>query len=226
MNTTKTEYQRRLKEVEIYLETVRFFDKGLRTIECTDINGDKYVQAVNEDLVKILKANGFLILYNLIEATIRNSIVAILNSIEIDMLPYRKLSDKLKRLWLRQEINEISEKGKLMERVEIISRTILDDSLPTLERECVNISGNIDAQKIRDIAKQFGYDETKDGRQLVIIKDKRNILAHGEYTFSDVGKDYTYNELVKLKDETVLYIEDVLDKVELYINNKGYLSKT
>lgn len=226
MNTTKTEYQRRLKEVEIYLETVRFFDKGLRTIECTDINGDKYVQAVNEDLVKILKANGFLILYNLIEATIRNSIVAILNSIEIDMLPYRKLSDKLKRLWLRQEINEISEKGKLMERVEIISKTILDDSLPTLERECVNISGNIDAQKIRDIAKQFGYDETKDGRQLVIIKDKRNILAHGEYTFSDVGKDYTYNELVKLKDETVLYIEDVLDKVELYINNKGYLSKT
>lgn len=226
MNTTKTEYQRRLKEVEIYLETVRFFDKGLRTIECTDINGDKYVQAVNEDLVKILKANGFLILYNLIEATIRNSIVAILNSIEIDMLPYRKLSDKLKRLWLRQEINEISEKGKLMERVEIISKTILDDSLPTLERECVNISGNIDAQKIRDIAKQFGYDETKDGRQLVIIKDKRNILAHGEYTFSDVGKDYTYNELVKLKDETVHYIEDVLDKVELYINNKGYLSKT
>lgn len=226
MDTTKTEYQRRLSEVEIYLEAVKFFDKGLRKIECTDINGDKYEQEVNEDLVKILKANGFLILYNLIEATIRNSIVAILNSIEIDQLPYRKLSDKLKRLWIRQEINDINENGRLMEKVDAISKTILNDSLPVLERECINISGNIDAQKIRDIAKQFGYEESKDGRRLVTIKDKRNILAHGEYTFSEVGKDYTYNELIKLKEETVAYIDDVLDKVEIYIKNKGYLSSS
>lgn len=222
MNTTRTEYKKRLQEVEIYLETIKLLDKGTCTIECIDIGGKRYTQSIDADLAKILKANGFLILYNLIEATIRNSISAILNAIATDKLSFRKLSDSLKDIWIGQELKNITEHGTLKTKVIKVSEAILNDSLLVFEKECINISGNIDAQKIREIANKFGYNESKDGRCLHTIKDKRNKLAHGEYTFSDVGKEYTSNDLMTYKKEVVLYIEDVLNNVECYINNKGY----
>jgi hypothetical protein len=225
MNTTKTEYQKRLKEVEAYLDTIKLLDKGNCTIECTDINGNKHLQQIDGELAKILKANGFLILYNLIEATTRNSIAAILSSIAVDGLSYRKLSAKLRNIWISQEIKGITEHGTLKSKVAELSEAILNDNLLAFEKECINTSGNIDAQKIRDIAKTFGYAESRDGRCLNTIKEKRNKLAHGEYTFADVGKDYTSNELITFKDETVAFIEDVLNNVETYINNKGYLAQ-
>ena len=54
------------------------------------------------------------------------------------------------------------------------------------------------------------------------IKDKRNQLAHGEFTFSDIGKNYTSNDLIDYKSEVVTFIENVLNNVETYINAKGY----
>ena len=225
MNTTKTEYQKRLKEVETYLDTIKLLDKGTCTIECVDISGNKHIQQIDSELAKILKANGFLILYNLIEATVRNSIAAILSSIAVDGLSYRKLSSKLRNIWIGQEIKSVTEHGTLKNKVAELSETILNDNLLAFEKECINISGNIDAQKIREIAKKFGYAESRDGRCLHTIKEKRNKLAHGEYTFSDIGKEYTSNELITFKDETVTFIEDVLNNVETYINNKGYLAQ-
>lgn len=222
MNTTRTEYNKRLNEVEIYLNTIKLLDKGTCTIECDDIGGNKSTQQIDTELAKILKANGFLILYNLIEATIRNSISAILNAITTDKLSYRNLSDSLKSIWIGQEIKNISEHGTLKTKVAQLSETILNDNLLVFGNDCINISGNIDAQRIREIAKKFGYGESKDGRCLHTIKEKRNKLAHGEYTFSDVGKEYTSNDLITFKNEVVLYIEDVLNNVETYINNKGY----
>lgn len=225
MNTTKTEYQKRLKEVETYLDTIKLLDKGTCTIECIDISGNKHIQQIDSELAKILKANGFLILYNLIEATVRHSIAAILSSIAEDGLSYRKLSSKLRNIWIGQEIKGVTERGILKNKVAELSETILNNNLLAFEKECINISGNIDAHKIREIAKKFGYAESSDGRCLHTIKEKRNKLAHGEYTFSDVGKEYTSKDLITFKDETVTFIEDVLNKVETYINNKGYLAQ-
>ena len=121
-----------------------------------------------------------------------------------------------------QEINNIKDISKFKEKVSELSEKILNDSLLEFSQECINISGNIDAQKIRDIAKKFGYLEPKDGRGLQTIKDKRNQLAHGEFTFSDIGKNYTSNDLIEYKSEVVSFIEGVLNNVEVYINTKGY----
>lgn len=81
MKTTRAEYNKRLKEVSLYLETIKLLDNGDCSIICKDINGGTTEQIIDGELAKIMKANGFLLLYNLIEATIRNSISAILNSI-------------------------------------------------------------------------------------------------------------------------------------------------
>ena len=211
-----------MKEVTLYFDTIKLLDNGDCSIICKDINGIVKEKIIDNELAKIMKANGFLLLYNLIEATIRNSISAILNSISTDKLTFKLLSDNLKKLWINQEINNIKDISKFKEKVSELSEKILNDSLLEFSQECINISGNIDAQKIRDIAKKFGYLEPKDGRGLQTIKDKRNQLAHGEFTFSDIGKNYTSNDLIEYKSEVVSFIEGVLNNVEVYINTKGY----
>lgn len=222
MKTTRAEYTKRLKEVTLYFDTIKLLDNGDCSIICKDINGIVKEKIIDNELAKIMKANGFLLLYNLIEATIRNSISAILNSISTDKLTFKLLSDNLKKLWINQEINNIKDISKFKEKISELSEKILNDSLLEFSQECINISGNIDAQKIRDIAKKFGYLEPKDGRGLQTIKDKRNQLAHGEFTFSDIGKNYTSNDLIEYKSEVVSFIEGVLNNVEVYINTKGY----
>lgn len=222
MKTTRAEYTKRLNEVTLYFETIKLLDNGDCSIICKDINGGTTEKIIDGELAKIMKANGFLLLYNLIEATIRNSISAILNSISTDKLTFKLLSDNLKKLWINQEINKAKDISKFKERVSKLSEKILNDKLLEFSNECVNISGNIDAQRIREIAKKFGYLEPKNGRGLQTIKDKRNQLAHGEFTFSDIGKNYTSNDLIDYKSEVVTFIENVLNNVETYINAKGY----
>ena len=222
MKTTRAEYNKRLKEVSLYLETIKLLDNGDCSIICKDINGGTTEQIIDGELAKIMKANGFLLLYNLIEATIRNSISAILNSISTDKLTFKLLSDNLKKLWINQEINKTKDISKFKEKVSELSEKILNDKLLEFSSECVNISGNIDQQRIREIAKKFGYLEPKDGRGLQTIKDKRNQLAHVEFTFSDIGKNFTSNDLIDYKSEVVTFIENVLNNVETYINAKGY----
>lgn len=222
MKTTRAEYTKRLNEVTLYFETIKLLDNGDCSIICKDINGGTTEKIIDGELAKIMKANGFLLLYNLIEATIRNSISAILNSISTDKLTFKLLSDNLKKLWINQEINKTKDISKFKEKVSELSEKILNDKLLEFSNECINISGNIDAQRIREIAKKFGYLEPKNGRGLQTIKDKRNQLAHGESTFSDIGKNYTSNDLIGYKSEVVTFIENVLNNVETYINAKGY----
>ena len=221
MNTTKSEFNKRLAEINTYFDTLSMIDKGKCRIVCQDIQGKEEERLIDPDLSRILKANGFILLYNLIEATVRKSIDAILNMVRNEGLTYGDLSDKLKTLWINQEV-----KGKgansIGQKVKEMAEDILNNKILLLTHECVNISGNIDAQKVRDIARRVGYNEPKDGAVLKTIKDKRNHLAHGEYTFAEIGKDFSVNELMKYKDETERFLHSVLDNVERYINDKKY----
>ena len=38
----------------------------------------------------------------------------------------------------------------------------------------------------------------------------------------DIGKDYTYNDLNIYKENTFLHLEDVINKIENYIDNEEY----
>lgn len=222
MINARNEYNKRLHEVELYFDTMQLLDKGSCTIQCVNVLGQEEIRVIDAELSKILKANGFLLLYNLIEATIRNSIDAVLNSIHSSTVTFQSLSDNLKRIWIRQESKGLNDE-RSQEKIMQIAKSILDNEILSFERDCINISGNIDAQKIREIIKQFGGTEISNGRDLKIIKDKRNNLAHGEFTFSDIGKDYTVGDLIAYKNETKNYLSNVLDEIQDYIDNQKYL---
>ena len=122
MITTKEEYNKRKHEVSRYLDAVEYLDKGLCKIVCTDILGNDSSLPIDDELSKILKANCFILLYNLIESTIVNSIKAITNSIESEKLSFGQFSDEIKRLWIRQEAKNIKD---LSQTVDIITKLVV-----------------------------------------------------------------------------------------------------
>lgn len=210
-----------MSEINVYFETLAMLDRGVCRIVCQTLTGEEKIMPIDSELSKILKANGFVLLYNLIESTVRKSIDAILNVVKDEGLTYRALSDKLKKLWIKQEIKNINA-NEIGIKVLNIAESILNNELLLLKQECITISGNIDAQKIREIAQAVGCDEPKDGAALKTIKDKRNHLAHGEYTFAEIGKEFSVKDLMTFKQKTEEHLKLVLTNVEEYINNKKY----
>ena len=221
MNTTRSEFQKRMSEINVYFETLAMLDRGVCRIVCQTLTGEEEIMPIDSELSKILKANGFVLLYNLIESTVRKSIDAILNVVKDEELTYGDLSDKLKKLWIKQEVKNINANDACI-RVLDIAESVLNNELLLLKQECITISGNIDAQKIREIAQAVGCDEPKDGAALKTIKDKRNHLAHGEYTFAEIGKEFSVKDLMTFKQKTEEHLKLVLMNGEDYSNNKKY----
>jgi hypothetical protein len=87
------------------------------------------------------------------------------------------------------------------------------------------VSGNVDAQKIRGIADEYGFlHPAADGSDLLTIKTSRNDLAHGSKSFADIGKDYSVDDVILKKDKVIKYLEVMLDNVADYIKEKHYLA--
>ncbi|MDY6993463.1 MAG: MAE_28990/MAE_18760 family HEPN-like nuclease [Pseudomonadota bacterium] len=60
------------------------------------------------------------------------------------------------------------------------------------------------------------------GSKLLTVKTQRNQLAHGNISFSECGRDHTFIELNNIKNEVINYLEDILNNIENYIDNKAY----
>jgi hypothetical protein len=228
MNETKIEFDKRKIEIDAYFSLLSILDKGSCSVQCQGIDGNIVIESIDVELIKILKANGFLLLYNLVEATIRQSIVTIFGDIYRNRLTFQDLSDNLKRLWMNQE-TLILNKGidainsnRINEILHKVANSIIDNEIKLLEIECVRISGNIDAKEIRKIAERFGFEESENGRHLELIKDKRNHLAHGNFSFAEIGRDYTVQELIEFRDNAYEHLSDVITKIEEFLNEERF----
>ena len=189
-------------------------------------DGTQQIKSVDVELAKTLKANGFLLLYNLAESTMRNAIEAIFDELDSRGISFDKLKPEIKKIILKNlrkrspdniysEISEIS--------TDIIVVSFNRDEL---------FSGNVDAREIRKIAQNYGfssdtdYDRTKHGEKLIKVKSNRNDLAHGFKSFEEVGRDYTIQDLREIKQEVIAYLHRILNNIQDYLNNQEYLDST
>jgi hypothetical protein len=106
-----------------------------------------------------------------------------------------------------------------------------------------DFSGTLDIRLIRDVAESYGfpipaesYNEenkrltekeriSKEGEVFLEIKNIRNKLAHGEVTFSEVGKLSTI-DLIDKKERIVQYLSILLKNIDTFIEEQGYLKTT
>jgi hypothetical protein len=226
MDSTRLDFEERKKEIDNYLAFIVILSDDENTRLKYRKDDGIIEEKISDQLQKILIANGFLLLYNLIEATVRSSIAEIYFEVRDKGITFGELSEKLKKIWIEQTTDSLKEgifkQDTLNKQVLDIAEAVLKKETVTLLKEKMDFSGNLDAQKIRELAKKFGFETPRDGRSLATIKDKRNRLAHGEYTFSEIGRDFTVKDLDKFKNETFEFLSDAIDKIKDFIINRRY----
>src|SRR4030067_3498224 len=102
MINVKREFQDRHYEIDKYFQFLETLENDFRNL--INLNSQNETQyQIDDDLFKILKANGFLLLYNLIESTILNSIIAIFDELSISNKSFKDVSEKIRRYWLKDK---------------------------------------------------------------------------------------------------------------------------
>jgi hypothetical protein len=225
MDNTKQDFENRKSEIDNYFKFLSIFDDDNTKIQYKK-DGGIITEKIQPQFQIILIANAFLILYNLIESTVRNSIIEIYTKIEDDELTFDKLSDNLQKIWIKQTTDKLKENNfkpeTLRDYVLSLAKGILQKETIKLSKDQMDFSGNLDAGEIRKLANKIGFDKAVNGRNLVEIKNKRNRLAHGEQTFYDVGKDFSVGELNDFKNETFSYLLDIINNIEKFIIAQNY----
>lgn len=183
---------------------------------------------ISRDLVKTLRANGYLLLYNLVESTMTNAIDAIHQIFSSEALSFDDLTKEVQQVVLKNFKSAAIEDNLTYTQSHPIKIAILRTGYDKKNL----FSGNVDARSIRDTAKMYGFDiaahdtaESRDGRRLVNVKNKRNELAHGKISFEECGHETSHDELISIAKETIAYLKAVLDGVEEYVIERKYLSE-
>lgn len=227
------DFKNKLIELDNYFDFLEFIDsiethkKEYLTIESKNKHNKKIT--VNRDLQKILRSNSFLLLYNLIESSIRSAIIAIYDSIHDDSLSFEELSEKLQEVWLTYNSKQISDSKKSFKSwlKKLIDEATQNNAI-ILDKNSINISGNLDYDNINKIIYAYGIHGRITGHKSQIkksidkVKIERNLLAHGNKTFCQSGEIVTINELMDIKKIIVKYLEEILLNAENFIDNKRY----
>jgi MAE_28990/MAE_18760-like HEPN len=223
METVLLEFNIRAKDVDDYFIFLDSLEKQTTQLALLDTNGRYKIQSLDPELAKTLKANGFLLLYNLVESTMRNAIEAIFEEFKNKAISFDQLKPEIKLIVLQNLKNRSPKKIYLT-----INQVSTDIITATFEREEL-FSGNVDARLIKEIAERYGFSyqtdfaKTKNGQNLVVIKSNRNDLAHGIKSFEEVGGDQAIEELLEMKEEVIEYLTQILENIRDYLDNEEYL---
>jgi hypothetical protein len=225
-STLFQDFNERSKEVSKYFMFLKSLEQGTTKLSMEGKDGNPKIKEIDPELIKTLKASGFLLLYNLVEATMRNAIEAIFDELKSKGVSYDEITPKLKKIVLRnlqkQNPNKVSS---------IITAISLDIISAGFDKQKL-FSGNLDGKRIRETAEEYGfshltnYAKTGNGSDLLTIKSNRNDLAHGFKSFAEVGRDQTADELLQIKNQTVRYLKEIMKNIEQYLLNKQYLDSS
>ena len=240
------DFHKRVAEIDKYFELVDRIEQ-LGAFSANSIIFPSGEYTVDSDIQKILKSHCYLLLYNLIESSIRNGITAIHDAILIDELTYRDLSPKMKKIWTLNDLSKsfrdtYIKKETIANNLQDAIRSVLENEVVTLDPTNIPISGNLDAKTIKELIDMYGFygnlgvpaKEIDDILNFVV--KIRCDLAHGNVSFCDASNKIIWNQsnsnannnekvyryLIDDKENVVKYLTHMLQNIDNYIDNKGY----
>ncbi|MEB3310226.1 MAG: MAE_28990/MAE_18760 family HEPN-like nuclease [Snowella sp.] len=218
------ELQEKSKEVKKYCLFLKAIEtKAIKLSMGNHLTDKNKIKDFNPELEKTLKATVFLLLYNLIESTIRSVIEYIYDDLEKNHVSFDNLNQTFQNHIIKV-LRDFSLKDKDWQPG--IATNII---IFAAEKEG-SFAGNLDAKKIREILGFYGIQVTSQGRttrngnDLEIVKEARKDLAHGHSSFSEKSRNYTSDDLFAIQKRVVLYLRGIVQDVENYVNEQEYLS--
>lgn len=217
-------FEERVQEIDLYFEAIVELDKG----NVEHASDAKYFHA---DFIKMLKANTLLMIYNLVESTVIGGILEIYGKLKQEGLTYTSVRKEIQDIWFSYKFQQVYDRNAHFnayrdKALEIVNSILIGEVIE-LDRKATAISGNLDAQQIRNVCKdhgiQFMPDEgSRGGVVLETVKERRNALAHGTLSFAECGRDYSIKELMDIKKETALFLHGLLAGMKKYYDDKLY----
>lgn len=159
--------------------------------------------------------------YNAIEGTMSNLLTELFDSVCEKKLPVDKLPEAFQNLIYKYHLKRIgSKENELKKLYESEKEKICEISYLELSRYLKLFSGNLDAREIRKISENIGIQivNKESDKFLLIVKNKRNSLAHGEKTFVNASQDITLDEIKKNINSVKNYMEYIIEEYEKFID--------
>lgn len=219
--TLDRKFELRKSDIE---ETFRLLDfivgieshKNVPLIDSTTGN----TLAISQEMQCAFKAEFLILLYNIVESTTCDCLNSIYDAIIDEGLSYADVIIEIKQLW-----RNYLKKRKHPEADS--DDSVLNPMKVEFEQLAISISGSMDYRKLVSVFKKHGclVDDSKGetyGHSFLVVKNKRNLLAHGNVSFSECGSGYIYKDLKKFKDDILEYMEDVVSVTKTFVVNKKY----
>lgn len=236
MGLTRDLFDERRDEISSYIDFVSKLD-SIETYRKSTIdfeNGCSFI--LTRDLQKIFRSYLFILTYNLIESTIHNCLTEICDKIHDESLPYDCLSPKLQEYWRSCQLNFITRSSinlqKSKRKFEQVIQILENNESVDLTLIKPTISGNLDYRAIDKIINVFGFygkleidDLRKLKQALLLFKNKRNQLAHGNISFTKASENLTIGELINMINSITQYMDQVIMNLDNFINEKRYKSE-
>ena len=220
MEAFTAEYDKRKNEINSYIQLVSILDND--GAKLSDIDGNNLnISSVQS---KVCKASFYLLLYNLIEATVMNGITSIYDRIKDEHLKFNDIKEDLRKVWWHSKSESIIScpKNEVTETVYAHFIDAINTSEIEFGRFVSGVSGNLSADGVRKVCHKYGIQPVSDGRDLESIKTNRNNLAHGNKSFSDIGQDLTTPQLLEIKERVFTFLDQYVNNINYYLENNCY----
>ena len=214
-------FSRRANDIEETFKLISFIlnVESHRNIPIVHIESKSELY-ITQEMQCALKAEFLILLYNIVESTICDCLNSLYDSIADEGLTYADLSDDMKRMW-RNYLKRTSNPDKTKTDSELMNHPI------RFEHIAINISGSLDIRKIIEVFSKHGccLDEKnreKYSNSFLVVKNKRNNLAHGNISFSECGSFYMVSDLKKYKEDILMGLQEVVIQVRDHISKQKY----
>jgi len=217
MQNVIEEFNVRVQEIEDYFKFIHRVDDNEILIQNNESDEPAYSSVEQQNLLRTFKASALLMLYNLMESSITNAVEAIFDELGQRGLHFDQCRDEI-RLVVLSNIRRYKPE-KLLPDISILATDIVTK---TFRRETI-VSGNVDAREIKEVARRYGFRVPQGrGDRLLTVKTHRNDLAHGSKSFAEVGRSFSVQDILDIKNDVVSYLNETLNHVADYLNSQSY----
>lgn len=195
MKTFIVVFQERCKDVLEYLNLLKFMDSVAtnkrKPIESESYQGTMISYLPNRDCQKILRANFYLILYN-VESTLNTVISVVKDIINDERVPLNKLVTRLIHLHISGLYKDVTSQNRILEISKDLYQKTANKENVLLEKLGFNTSGNVDYNYFQKVVGAIGcrgkltIEENRVKDAMERTKDHRNLKLSLPWQEKDV----------------------------------------
>ncbi|MEM8671014.1 MAG: MAE_28990/MAE_18760 family HEPN-like nuclease [Planctomycetota bacterium] len=224
------DFNERVSEVEQFLKVLERLEKP--EVVLFDKSTRREKRVFQEGSLKVMKATVFLLIYNVVESSIRSAFAYLYDQIAVASITGTDLRAELRKIWISQQFQGLDDDSASVRTFRDLTERLVEEiangKTVNLEGRLLPVSGNLDADSIRRVCKKHGvvvavHRNASGGVEMKTVKDQRNSLAHGNSSFSECGKQYTVADLKRINNQAVVFVRGILRNVKKYTDKKLYV---